>query len=65
MRVIVNGETREAAAATLAGLLAELAFEGAWLSTAVNGDFVPAGERKLCMLRDGDRVEVLSPMQGG
>ncbi|WP_159585593.1 sulfur carrier protein ThiS [Chelativorans xinjiangense] len=65
MKLIVNGEALEASAATLAELLAELDYEGAWLATAVNGELVQAGERQVCRLRDEDRIEILSPMQGG
>lgn len=65
MRLFVNGRPHDVAAATLAALLAELEFEGGWLATALNGDLVPVSERGTCALRDGDRVEILSPMQGG
>lgn len=65
MRLIVNGEAVDVAATTLAGLLAELDYEGGWLATAVNGEMVRAGEREECQLRDADRIEILSPMQGG
>jgi len=35
------------------------------VATAVNGEFVPATERRAARLADGDRLEVLAPMQGG
>lgn len=65
MKLTVNGESREVAAATLAALLAELDYEGGWLATALNGEVVPAREREACRLAEGDRVEILSPMKGG
>ncbi|WP_378948002.1 sulfur carrier protein ThiS [Mesorhizobium sp. ANAO-SY3R2] len=65
MNLIVNGERYEVAAATLAGLLAELDYGGSWLATALNGEVVPAGERDACPLAEGDRIEILSPMKGG
>lgn len=65
MRLIVNGNPLEVSAATLDMVLAELAYEGDWLATAVNGDLVPAAERGGWKLKEGDRIEVLSPMQGG
>jgi len=34
------------------------------VTTAVNGEFVAAGVRPRTRLADGDRVEVLAPMQG-
>ncbi|OHV90477.1 sulfur carrier protein ThiS [Mesorhizobium sp. ORS 3428] len=65
MKLIVNGEALEAEAATLDALLKELDYEGGWLATALNGDVVPAAERTQFRLREGDRIEILSPMQGG
>lgn len=65
MKLVVNGEALEATAATLDTLLAELEYEGDWLATAVNGELVTLGERRECRLCDGDRIEILSPRQGG
>lgn len=65
MTYIVNGETVESGAATLADLLATLEYEGEWLATAVNGELVHREDRDACRLTTGDRIEVLSPMQGG
>jgi sulfur carrier protein len=65
MKLTVNGEAHEVAAATLAELLAVLNYEGNWLATAVNSDVVHATERARFQLNDGDRVEILAPMQGG
>ncbi|MER9971556.1 sulfur carrier protein ThiS [Mesorhizobium sp. M0060] len=65
MILTVNGEAHEIAAATLGGALAALDYEGNWLATAVNSDLVHATERALFQLKDGDRIEILSPMQGG
>lgn len=65
MKLIVNGEEREAKAETLAGLLPELGYEGNWYATALNSAFVPGRERSRMRLADGDRVEILTPRQGG
>ncbi|MFB2552008.1 sulfur carrier protein ThiS [Ensifer soli] len=65
MKLIVNGEEHDLAAATLADLLALLDYEGDWLATAVNGDLVHRNERADFPLAERDRIEVLSPMQGG
>lgn len=65
MRIDVNGTPRDIAAATLADALAELGWADARVATALNGDFVPSGARADQPLRDGDRLEVLAPMQGG
>ncbi|TIX03819.1 MAG: sulfur carrier protein ThiS [Mesorhizobium sp.] len=65
MKLIVNGQSHEVAAETLAALLAELDFRGGWLATALNGEVVPARERDRRRLAEGDRIEILSPMKGG
>ncbi len=64
MKIVLNGEPRDVAAATLAELLAECGFSGK-VATAVNEGFVPAALRAAQQLTEGDRVEVLAPMQGG
>ncbi len=65
MRLTINGESCEVAAETLAALLEELEYDTEFLATARNGDLVPAKERGDCRLSDGDRIEILSPRQGG
>ncbi|WP_022706837.1 MULTISPECIES: sulfur carrier protein ThiS [Paracoccus] len=65
MRIEVNGEPHDIAAPTLLDALRELGWAEARVVTAVNGDFVPLSARAAHDLRDGDRIEVLTPMQGG
>lgn len=65
MRIVVNGEPREVSGRTLAELLEEMGYGGAVVATAVNGEFAPADRRASLTLAEGDRVEVLAPMQGG
>ena len=64
MKIILNGEPREVGAVTLSDLLQECGFIGR-VATAVNEEFVPSSLRIGRALEEGDRVEVLSPMQGG
>ena len=42
-----------------------LGFAGRKIATAVNGRFVAAAARPATKLADGDRIEVVAPMQGG
>ena len=65
MRILINGASRDIRAADLSGALEELGYAGAVVATAVNGEFVPAADRQTARLTDGDRIEVLAPMQGG
>ena len=64
MKIMLNGEPREVRAQTLAELLQETGFSGR-VATAVNEDFVPAALRARHRLAEGDRIEVVAPMQGG
>jgi sulfur carrier protein len=45
--------------------LHELGYGEAVVATALNGEFVAAGSRPGARLTEGDRLEVLAPMQGG
>jgi sulfur carrier protein len=65
MRLVVNGESQELPAATLADALQSLNFAEAKVATALNGEFVPARARQATTLKDGDRIEILAPRQGG
>jgi sulfur carrier protein len=65
MRILVNGVWREPSASGLEAVLVELGYGEALVSTAVNGEFIATGARAGTLLADGDRVEVLAPMQGG
>ncbi len=65
MNINVNGESHSVSAATLAEALIELGFGDAKVATAVNEGFVPVSMRADHALNEGDRLEVLAPMQGG
>ena len=65
MKILVNGVWRDTGAAELASALKELGLGESVVATAVNGEFVPAGSRPAARLVDGDRLEILAPMQGG
>ena len=65
LKIVLNGEPREVAAATLAELCAALGHGRAKIATAVNGDFVPARERAGLKLCEHDQIEIVAPRQGG
>ena len=65
LRVSVNGELRTTAARTLAELVVEAGFAEAKIATALNGVFVPQAARAERLIAEGDRVEIVSPRQGG
>ncbi|MFD7493331.1 sulfur carrier protein ThiS [Streptomyces sp. NPDC059832] len=64
--VSVNGEVRLlAAGTTLDTLVATLTAARSGVAAAVNETVVPRGQWSAAALRDGDRVEVLTAVQGG
>ena len=65
MRVVVNGNEMEITSATIADLLIEMGYEGMPVATAVNMAVVRKKDRAQTELKDGDRIEILVPMQGG
>jgi sulfur carrier protein len=65
LRVSVNGVPQELEAESLADALAALDYGEAKVATALNGEFVPARTREATLLKDGDRIEIVAPRQGG
>jgi len=65
MKITLNGTTQETGAETLAALLDERGYTNARVATAVNEEFVPAPSREAHRLADGDRIEIVTPRQGG
>jgi sulfur carrier protein len=65
MKILGNGAWRDTQSAELVRALEELGYGHTVVSTAVNGEFVSLSQRAEKRLADGDRLEVLAPMQGG
>jgi sulfur carrier protein len=66
VQVKLNGEPRELPeGSTIAQAVAELSAAPTGVAAAVNGDVVPRGSWVCTVLRDGDRVEVVTAVQGG
>ncbi|MFE7619144.1 sulfur carrier protein ThiS [Streptomyces sp. NPDC057496] len=66
LSVSVNGEVRVLAAGTaLDALVAALTTAGSGVAAAVNETVVPRGRWSALVLADGDRVEILTAVQGG
>ena len=64
MKITINGNSQLIQANNLEDLLLELKYQGK-LATALNENFIPLKERKKTILKDGDRVEIVAPMEGG
>lgn len=67
IRLRVNGEESEIAAATVAELLAARGIDpkARFLAVAVNGAVVRRAEWPHAALAAGDEVEIVRPLQGG
>lgn len=65
LKIILNGEQTTTEATTLDALCAELALADAKIATAHNGDFVPQAARSTILLKENDKIEIVSPRQGG
>jgi sulfur carrier protein len=63
--IVVNGDRMATRAANLAELIAELGFAGKRIATARNGNFVAEGARKTTAIERDDRIEIVSPRNGG
>ena len=65
MRVRINGNHIEVAAATLHDVVEQQGYDGAIVATAVNKSFVPRTQRGGVTLHDDDAIEIIMPMRGG
>lgn len=64
--VVVNGQPRELpGAATVADVVAATSASGNGIAVAVNDEVIPRGGWRTKALRDRDRVEILTAVQGG
>ncbi|MEU4357595.1 MULTISPECIES: sulfur carrier protein ThiS [Streptomyces] len=66
MTISVNGEPREVAAGTtLDTVVAALTAAPSGVAAALNETVVPRGQWPATPVGDGDRVEILTAVQGG
>ncbi len=65
MKISFNGRETDLESRNLAAALAELGVDCVSVATSVNEEFVPKARRSAVELQDGDRLEVVAPMQGG
>jgi sulfur carrier protein len=66
MNIVINGAAQPAdEGLTIAALLREQGYDQARVAVALNEEFVPRPQYDARALRDGDRLEIVKPMQGG
>jgi len=65
MRLVINGEERNFAAATLEALVEELGMKSDRVAAELNGEIVPRQGWGETRLKDGDRLEIVHFVGGG
>ena len=66
MKITLNGAEKPLEAETpIAALLESEGFAGKLVAVAVNGTFVPRTQHGATMIKNGDQIEIVAPMQGG
>ena len=65
MNIMINGKNKNIISVNLTFALDELGYKKMKLATALNGEFVSVQARDKINLKEGDKLEVLSPQQGG
>ena len=65
LSIFLNGQPLDTAARSIADLVAIQALSAMKVATALNGHFVPEAQRAKTALTSGDRIEIVSPRQGG
>lgn len=65
MKIYVNGQITETTSQTLYELMIELDFDLECIATAIDGEFVSKTKYQETLLKVNQKIEVLSPMQGG
>ena len=65
INITVNGTEHQTEERDLEALVLSLGLETTTVATAVNGQFVSRAQRSTRLIETGDRIEILSPQQGG
>ncbi len=66
MKITVNGVEREADdGSSVAGVVATVSGRASGIAVALNDEVVPRTDWKTTIVREADRIEVLTAVQGG
>jgi len=66
IEISLNGEpTKVAANTNLAQLVAQFSNAEKPVAAAIDGDFVPRSEHRETQLKNGDKIDLVSPVGGG
>lgn len=65
LTLTINGEPQQCASANLSQVLQALDYCEDRVAVAVNEDFVPRSQYADFQLSEGDRLDIVAPVQGG
>ena len=66
MKIIINGEPQTIdTTLTIEKLLADNSYNGKLVAVALNGEFLPKTSYAATNINEGDKIEIVAPMQGG
>jgi sulfur carrier protein len=66
MKITVNGAERETSAgSSVAGVVATVTGQAGGVAVALNDEVVPRADWTTTIVREADRIEVLTAVQGG
>ena len=66
IKLSINGETRELPESiTIQEMLKELGYDNQWLGIAINTEFISKDKHQETIIKEGDQIDILSPIQGG
>jgi sulfur carrier protein len=66
IKISVNGERREISEGlNITELIEALEYKTKGFAVAVNMTFIPIGQYKETYIKEGDKIDILSPVQGG
>ena len=65
MKLLLNGESRDVSARTLADLVRELKLDGKPIAVEKNRDVVPKSKYRETALKEGDVLEIVHLVGGG
>ena len=66
IQVTINGEPKQLQKnTTISEMLTQLDYQNEWLGVAINTTFISKIEHDQTIIKEGDNIDILSPIQGG
>ena len=66
IQVTINGEPKQLQQdTTIQEMLKTLDYQNKWIGVAINTTFISKTEHEKTIIKEGDHIDILSPIQGG